>query len=62
MVHIVRSKPAILELMRRVGMQERIPEAQRLLPDEVDLTRDGETLAHLGLDSDLMTDRLGGSP
>ena len=57
-----RSKQEVLELMRRLGMQDRIPEAERDLPDVVDLDRDGHLLARLGLGVDALVNRMGGSP
>ncbi|MCW2539923.1 MAG: hypothetical protein JWN95_1648 [Frankiales bacterium] len=56
------SKQHILDIMKQVGFQDRIPEAQRILPDEVDLDRDGPTLARLGLSLDRIVDELGGGP
>jgi hypothetical protein len=55
------SKREVLALMRRLGLSDRIEQAERELPDPVDLTRDGDLLARLGLGLDAAVDRLGGS-
>lgn len=55
-------KEDILRNMRRVGWTERLPEAERLLPEVVDLDRDHELLARLGLSRTSLIDALGGSP
>jgi hypothetical protein len=49
----------VLDLMRRLGMHDRIEQAQRELPETIDLTGDGELLAALGLDA--VVNQLGGS-
>jgi hypothetical protein len=56
------TKKQVIDLMRRIGLQDRIPEAEHVLPDVVDLHRDEVILAHLGLGVDEANDRLGGSP
>jgi hypothetical protein len=55
-------KEDILRNMRRVGLHDRVPEAERLLPDVVDLRRDHEVLDQLGLSRTGMIDAMGGSP
>lgn len=57
-----RSKRDILALMRRVGRTDRIEEADRILPDPVDLDRDAHLLARLGMSLDAAFNELGGSP
>jgi hypothetical protein len=56
-----RSKRDVLDLMHRLGMGERIPAAEAELPDVIDLRRDADLLARLGLGVDVLVDRLGGS-
>jgi hypothetical protein len=56
-----RAKSDVLDLMRRLGMQDRIDEAAATLPEVVDLRRDADLLARLGLGPDALVDRLGGS-
>jgi hypothetical protein len=55
-------KEDILRNMRRVGLHDRVPEAERLLPDVVDLDRDRTLLEQLGLSRTGMIDAMGGSP
>jgi hypothetical protein len=52
----------MLRLMRRLGMHELIGDAERRLPDPVDFGRDALLLIELGLEFDMVVDRLGGSP
>jgi len=56
-----RSKADVLDLMRRLGMHDRLAAAQAQLPDVVDLRRHADLLARLGLGVDTVVDRLGGS-
>jgi hypothetical protein len=56
-----RAKADVLGLMRRLGMQDRIAEAEATLPEVVDLRRDADLLTRLGLGPDAVVDRLGGS-
>jgi hypothetical protein len=56
-----RSKQQVLELMRRLGLHDRIEQAERDLPEVVDLRRDGEVLERLGLNVDRAVNGLGGS-
>jgi hypothetical protein len=56
-----RSKRDVLVLMRRLGLQDRIAEAERDLPDVVDLDGDAAILSRLGLGVDAAVDGLGGS-
>jgi hypothetical protein len=58
----MRSRSEVLAIMRRVGMGDRIAEAQQRLPEVVDLTRDDPLLYDLGLTLDQLVNRLGGSP
>lgn len=57
-----RTKQQILALMRRLGKTDRIDEARQLLPDLVDLDRDGHLLTQLGISVDSAVNELGGSP
>ena len=56
------TKRDVISLMRRLGMQDRIPQAELELPDVVDVDRDFAILARLGLDKESAMDRLGSSP
>jgi hypothetical protein len=55
-------KEDILRNMRRIGLQDRVPEAELLLPELVDIDRDHEVLERLGLSRTGAMDALGGSP
>lgn len=57
-------KQHILAIMRRVGYLDKVEKAEVLLPDVVDVDRDGALFAALGIDPDVdaLMDRLGGSP
>lgn len=57
----LRTRNEIEELMRRLGMAVRIPEAKRIHPDVVDLDRDERLLSDLGLNLDEIVNGLGGS-
>jgi hypothetical protein len=57
-----RSKRDIVALMRRLGKTDRIDEAERILPDPVDLDRDGHLLTRLGMGVDAAYNELGASP
>ncbi len=52
----------VLDVMRRVGMHERMAEARRILPDPVDTDRDVQLLQGLGISRDSLIQRMGGSP
>jgi hypothetical protein len=57
----LRPRGEIIDIMRRIGLGDRIAEAQQILPDVVDLDRDEPLLDRLGLNLDRIVDRLGGS-
>lgn len=57
------TRQQVIEIMRRIGLHDRIPEALQILPDVIDVYRDGELLTRLGLgDQDTIRNKLGGSP
>jgi hypothetical protein len=56
------SKARVLEMMKRVGLSELAAEADRELPDPVDLKRDQALLVKYGMERDRLIDRMGGSP
>jgi hypothetical protein len=58
----VLAKDDVLAVMRRAGYTDRLLEAERRLPDVIDLDRDGDLLQRFGLGLDAVTDRMGGSP
>jgi hypothetical protein len=55
-------RQAVLDVMRRIGMTERIAEAGAVLPDPVGLERDAALLRRFNLSLDGLTEELGGSP
>ena len=57
-----RSKRDVLTLMRRLGKTDRIDEAERILPDPVDLDRDAHLLTRLGMGVDSAFNEMGASP
>lgn len=57
----IRSRDEIVQVMRRVGAADRVPEAMQRLPPVVDLDRDGDLLQRLGLTLDHLVDEFGGS-
>jgi hypothetical protein len=57
----LRPRSDITDIMRRIGLGDRIAEAQQILPEVVDLDRDEHLLTRLGLSLDRIVDELGGS-
>ena len=55
-------KQACLAIVRRVGGPDLVEEADRILPERIDLDRDSGLLRRFGLTEEQMMDRLGGSP
>jgi hypothetical protein len=56
------TKAQVVAIMRRLGMEDKIDQALRELPDVIDIDRDGNKLRQLGLGLDTIVDELGGSP
>jgi hypothetical protein len=54
-------KEKILTLMRRLGLGDKVEQAKRELPEEVDLDRHADQLRAFGLGIDSVVDQLGGS-
>ncbi|HJQ00555.1 MAG TPA: hypothetical protein VJ851_03045 [Jatrophihabitans sp.] len=57
----LRRRDEIIDIMQRVGLGDRLAEAQQILPEVVDLDRDEQLLYRLGLSLDRIVDGLGGS-
>jgi hypothetical protein len=57
----LRQRGEVISVMRRVGLGDRVAEAQQTLPEVIDLDRDEQLLYRLGLSLDWIVDRLGGS-
>lgn len=51
----------IRAMMRRIGRKAEIPEALSELPDPVDIDRDAEAMARLGLLPEQLIETLGGN-
>jgi hypothetical protein len=58
----VISKQEALALLQRWGMGHMIEQAQRELPETIDLARDQDLLARYGMTRGQLIDRAGGSP
>jgi hypothetical protein len=56
------TKAQVVAIMRRLGMDDKIDQALRELPDVIDMDRDGNKLRQLGLGLDTIVNELGGSP
>jgi hypothetical protein len=59
---VIRSKQDVLETLRRAGAYGLIEGREEELPDPVDLDRDQQLLAELGITRGLLVDMMGGSP
>ena len=57
-----RTRAEIEQIMRRIGLADRIEDAHRELPEVVDLDRDALLLLRLGLSIDRIADALGSAP
>ena len=56
------TKGQVVAIMRRLGMEDKIDQALRELPDVIDIDRDEKKLRQLGLGLDTIVNELGGSP
>ena len=52
----------VVEVLRTAGLPEVADEANRSLPEELDLERAAEFLARYGITKDELISRMGGSP
>jgi hypothetical protein len=52
----------VVEVLRTAGMLEAADEADRSLPEELDLERAAEFLGRYGITKDALISRMGGSP
>ena len=52
----------VVEVLRTAGLPEVADEANRSLPEELDLERAAEFLARYGITKDALISRMGGSP
>jgi hypothetical protein len=56
------SRQWVVDTLRRLGFAQEADEALRVLPDEFDREQLVEFGDRYGLDSSMLTDRMGGSP
>jgi hypothetical protein len=56
------SRQWVVDTLRRLGFAQEADEALRVLPDEIDRKQLQEFGDRYGLDSSMLTDRMGGSP
>jgi hypothetical protein len=56
------SRQWVVDTLRRLGFTQEADEALRVLPDEIDREQLVEFGDRYGLDSSMLTDRMGGSP
>ena len=56
------TKAEVIRLLRNAGLPHVAEEAERSLPDEVDLERAAEFGARYGITRDELISRMGGSP
>ena len=59
---MLMQKQEIVRMLRRVGLPQVAEEAERSLPDEVELERAQEFGARYGVTRDGLISRMGGSP
>jgi hypothetical protein len=62
LVALLIAKREIVEMLRRAGLPEAADEADRSLPDRVELERAQEFGARYGITRDELISRMGGSP
>jgi hypothetical protein len=56
------TKQHIIDVLRTAGLPEVADDANRSLPDQVDLERAAEFLGRYGITKDELISRMGGSP
>ena len=56
------TKREVVRVLRRAGLSEAADDAERELPDELDLERAADFGARYGITRDVLISRLGGSP
>ena len=61
-VAVLITKHEIVRVLRNAGLPDVAEEAERSLPDEVDLERAAEFGARYGITRDELISRMGGSP
>ena len=61
-VSVAYSRQWLVDTLRRLGFTQEADEAARVLPDEIDREQLLEFADRHGFDSNMLTDRMGGSP
>lgn len=56
------TKRHIVDVLRRAGLPQAADEADRSLPDQIDLERAAQFLGRYGITKDELISRMGGSP
>ena len=56
------TKQHVIEVLRTAGLPQVAEEANRSLPDEMDLERAAEFVGRYGITKDVLISRMGGSP
>jgi hypothetical protein len=56
------SRQWLVDTLRRLGFPQEADEASQVLPNEIDRTQLLEFADRHGIDSSMLTDRMGGSP
>ncbi len=56
------TRQQIVEVLRTAGLPEAADEANRSLPEQLDLERAAEFLGRYGITKDALISRMGGSP
>jgi len=59
---MLTTKREIVRVLRKAGFPEAAEDAERSLPDELDLERAAEFGARYGITRDMLISRMGGSP
>ena len=59
---MMMKKHEIVRMLRKAGLAEAAEDAERSLPDEVELERAQEFGARYGITRDVLISRMGGSP
>jgi hypothetical protein len=56
------TKQHVVDVLRTAGLPEAAAEADRSLPEQMELERAEEFLGHYGITKDVLISRMGGSP
>lgn len=59
---MLTTKTEVVRVLRNAGLSEAAEEAERTLPDELDIERAADFGAPYGITRDMLISRMGGSP